>query len=116
MPETGLFGPYQLNRENINQYVATKGTGVYVLDKTSDGKFKVSYVGRSDDDLPGGLGDHIGEGYHYFKYGYFKTAKSAFEKECHIYHDFKPPDNTIHPARPKSLKRDCPVADCDELD
>jgi hypothetical protein len=116
MPETGLFGPYEFTQGNIDQYLTTSGIGVYALDRSKDGAFKVSYTGRSDDDLPGRLSDHLGKGYQYFKYGYFKTAQAAFNRECRIYHDFEPPDNKIHPARPESLNCDCPVAECDELD
>jgi len=116
MAETGLFGPHAFSQENININVATKGIGVYALDKTRDGKFKVSYVGRSDTDLPGRLGQHLGKGYAYFKYAYFKTTKAAFEKECQIFHDFDPPDNTVHPARPAGTSYACPVANCKALD
>jgi hypothetical protein len=115
MASTGLFGPYPFTQENINQYVATKGIGVYALDKTTYGDFTVSYVGRSDDDLPGRLGDHLEEGYAYFAYGYFNTAQAAFERECRIYHDFNPPDNDIHPDRPQGSRYACPVAGCRAL-
>ncbi|HJX83279.1 MAG TPA: hypothetical protein VJ723_02925 [Candidatus Angelobacter sp.] len=113
MPNTGLFGPYPFNQENLSLYVAGKGAGVYALDRTTDGGFKVHYVGRSDDDLPDRLGDHLDEGYAYFKYGYFDTPKAAFAKECQIYHDFNPPDNVVHPAKPPGVVCSCPVAECE---
>jgi hypothetical protein len=116
MPVTGLFGPHAFTEENISMHVAQKGAGVYVLDRTTDGDFKVHYVGRSDGDLPGRMRQWLGEGYQYFKYGYFDTSLAAFNKECRIYHDFKPPDNTIHPARPSGTNHPCPVAECEELD
>ncbi len=112
MPETGLFGPHKFTQENINVHVATKGIGVYALDNTTDGKFKVSYVGRSDNDLPGRLAKHLGKGYQYFKYGYFDSTKAAFECECRIYHDFDPPDNDIHPDAPDGTSYTCPVDGC----
>jgi hypothetical protein len=112
MPQTGLFGPHKFTQENINLHVATKGIGVYALDKTKDANFKVSYVGRSDDDLPGRIADHLDEGYQHFKYGYFKTTLAAFERECRIYHDFEPPDNIIHPDAPDGTNYTCPVAGC----
>lgn len=34
--------------------------------------------------------------------------RPAFEKECHLYHDFNPPDNTVHPARPAGTQYLCP--------
>lgn len=115
MANTGLFGPYQLTQANIDQHVATKGTGVYVLDKTTTGEFKVAYVGRSDDDLPGRLATWMGKGYVYFKYGYFDSKLAAFNRECQIYHDFNPPDNIIHPDAPDGSSCTCPIAGCSTI-
>jgi hypothetical protein len=112
MPETGLFGYYAFNQDNIDAFVATKGAGVYALDRTTAGEFKVSYVGRSDDDLPGRLKQHLSKGYAYFKYAYFPSAQAAYERECRIYHDFNPPDNIIHPDAPNGSNCTCPVASC----
>jgi hypothetical protein len=38
----------------------------------------------------------------------------AYDRECQIYHDFKPRENKEHPNRPKNTKFTCPVAKCDE--
>jgi hypothetical protein len=35
------------------------------------------------------------------------SAKAAFDKECDLYHDFKPPDNKVHPARQKGANWTC---------
>lgn len=115
MPSTGLTGPYALTEKNIDANV-NASIGAYALGYVnSDDVFIVKYVGRSDDDLNGRLKDWIGS-YKSFKYGHFNTKKAAFEKECHMYHDFRGLDNDIHPARPKGLDYDCPVSDCDALD
>ncbi len=116
MPSTGLNGPYKLTNERIDEIVTKKSPGTYALDKTDDQPFKVSRVGRSDDDLNKRLKSYISGKYKYFKYGYSSSAKAAFEKECELYHDFNPPDNTIHPDRPEGTSYDCPVEGCDALD
>ena len=67
-------------------------------------------MGRSDKDLNDRLKDHIGE-YGRFKFEYYGSAKAAFEKECHLYHDFTPQDNKIHPDRPDGSNWKCPVCD-----
>ena len=66
------------------------------------------YVGRSDKDVNGRLHDHVGS-YKRFRFEYYGSAKASFEKECHLYHDFKPSDNKIHPDRPNGRDWECPV-------
>ncbi|MBE9566092.1 MAG: hypothetical protein IMF16_05030 [Proteobacteria bacterium] len=119
MASTGLFGPFSLTDEQINAHVGT-AIGAYALGPvdTSDGKFIVSYVGRSDHNLNKRLHDWIGS-YSQFKYGHFKTKKAAFEKECRMYHDFGGKnrlDNKAHPDRPAGTSYPCPVPGCTELD
>jgi hypothetical protein len=117
MPNSGLFGPYPLTAAGVTAAVKGVGAGAYALGQThADNLFYVSYVGRSDDDLATRLQQHVPEPYLQFKYGFYPSAKAAFDKECVLFHDFKPPDNKVHPARPKGTKHSCPVADCDELD
>ena len=43
-----------------------------------------------------------------FKYGYFPSSEAAFQKECEIFHDVKPPRNLVHPGRPKGTSWECP--------
>lgn len=108
MAETGLFGPHPLTEAHIDKYVS-QAIGVYALGHTaSNGAFYPKYVGRSDVDLNDRLKDHVGS-YAQFKYGHYETVKAAFDKECNMYHDFKPQlDNTIHPDRPKGTNYKCP--------
>ena len=110
MPASGLFGPYPLTQKGVSDNVVGKGPGAYALGQTNNnGEFVVQYVGRSDDDLAKRLQDHTPEHYQQFKYGFLQTAKDAFEKECRLFHDFKPPDNKVHPARPRNANWSCPA-------
>jgi hypothetical protein len=87
MANSGLHGPHKLTTEQIDAVVIGKGAGAYALGNQSADTFLISYVGRSDDDLNGRLKDWVGSKYPMFKYGFFKSAKEAFEKECHLFHD-----------------------------
>jgi hypothetical protein len=105
-----LTGPFALNQSSINKNVTLNSPGAYVLGKTNavTNKFPVSRSGRSDDDLPGRLANHIGD-YDEFMYVYCKDATSAFYAECELHHEYSPKDNIYHPDRPNgktSLK--CP--------
>ena len=118
MASTGLGESYPLTAEKIDEKVEKKRIGVYVLGHMGEKSFIVEYVGRSDDELNGRLHWWIGKGYPRFKFGYNRTVKAAFEKECTIYHDFggkKKLDNDIHPQRPKGENCPCPVSGCTEL-
>jgi hypothetical protein len=112
MPASGLHGPHKLTTSNIDAVVVGTGPGAYALGATnSDGTFVISYVGRSDDDLNGRLKDWVKTKYPEFKYGFLDSPKAAFEKECHLFHDFGGTatlDNDVHPARPKGSNWKCP--------
>jgi hypothetical protein len=107
MPSPTLSSLFSLTDDEINSQVTKTSAGVYALDATSSGGFTVSYVGRSDTDLKKRLHDWIGK-YRYFKYAYCSSAKAAFEAECNLYHDNKPPDNQVHPKRPDDSGWKCP--------
>lgn len=116
MASTGLNGPYVLTTEKIDDIITKKSPGTYALGRTDkEGFFRISRVGRSDSDVNGRLKNHVGD-YDRFKYGYSASAWAAFEKECTLYHDFTPPDNHIHPARPEGTSWKCPVDGCVVLD
>ena len=97
-----------LTDDKINECVTRTSPGVYVLDSTTTSPFKYEYVGRSDSSLNSRLHSWVGTGYRYFKAAYSTSPKDAFESECHLYHDFNPPDNSVHPARPKGSNWVCP--------
>ncbi len=110
MPNTGLInGPYALTNESIDEHIARTSSGVYVLERSRKvGSFVVDYVGRSDSDVNGRLKKWVGKNrYKRFKFGYFSSPKSAFDKECEIYHNFNNLDNDIHPQRPAGTDWEC---------
>lgn len=110
MANSGLYGPHSLTKSGVEDNVTGVGPGAYALGNTKDdGKFYLEYVGRSDDDLAARLQQHVPERYLQFKHAFYESAKAAFEKECHLYHDFSPPDNKVHPARPRGKDWSCPV-------
>ena len=112
MATTGLNGPHALTDETIDRVVTRTSPGAYALGRVdADGVFCVSYVGRSEGDVGNRLHDHVGK-YPRFKYGYYDTAKAAFDKECRLYHDFNPPGNNVHPSAPRGTDWECPVPGC----
>ena len=110
MPQTGLKGSYSLNNETIDEKVTKTSAGAYALGYlNAEGAFVPKYVGRSDDDINGRLNDWVGSKYAYFKFGYYDSAKAAFEKECDLYHDWKEQlDNKQHPDRSDGTNWKCP--------
>jgi hypothetical protein len=112
MANSGLNGPFELTEQGIDYSVTLTSPGAYVLGKQGgDGKFYISYVGRSDNDVNDRLHDWIGK-YSQFKFGYLESPEMAFVKECNLYHDFGGPekglDNEVHPQRPENSNWQCP--------
>jgi hypothetical protein len=113
MPNSGLHGPHSLTAAGVSSNVSGIGPGAYALGNTNEkGVFVISYVGRSDTDLAARLQQHIALPYLHFKYGFFPSAAAAFKKECELYHDFDPPDNKAHPAKPQNSLLACPRCGC----
>jgi hypothetical protein len=109
MKTTGLSNAFNLTTAGVAAAVTSKSAGAYALGKLENNIFYVHYVGRSDEDLAARLQQHVSEWYPHFQAAYFPSAKAAFEKECSLYHDFNPPDNKVHPARPKNSNWSCPA-------
>jgi hypothetical protein len=108
MPQTGLLGPYRLTFDDINTAVNQTYPGVFALGHLDrDGRFCVTRVGRSDQDVGAALRDFIGSE-NYFKFDILSTGRAAFEKECTLYHDFSPRGNRVHPQRPTDSDWTCP--------
>ena len=108
MPSTGLRGPFTLSNVVIDREVRSTSPGAYALDSGTDANtFYVHYAGRSDIDVNARLKQHVGN-YRRFKFEYYSSPKAAFDKECHLYHDFDPRDNSVHPARPSGSGWKCP--------
>jgi hypothetical protein len=108
MVKTGLQGPYRLSFDAVDAAVTRTLPGVYALGHAdAQGRFCISHVGRSDSDVRSRLLDFIGSAV-LFKYGYYASSQTAFEKECELFHDIRPPGNRLHPDRPKGTRWRCP--------
>jgi hypothetical protein len=108
MLKTGLNGPYRLTFEGIESAVRQRSAGAYALGRiTPSGSFSVNHVGRSDTDIAARLRDFIGSD-SFFKFGYYPSSREAFEKECELFHDFRPPGTRVHPGRPVGSRWTCP--------
>jgi len=109
MPSAGLSGPYTLDAETISAVVARTSAGTYALGRSEGETFYIRYIGRAESDIAARLGEHLGD-YQQFKFSYFGSERSAFEKECHLYHDFGESklDNKFHPSRPPHSGWQCP--------
>ena len=108
MAKSGLRGPFPLTKTSVNENVTRLSPGAYALGRLKGGVFYIGYVGRSDSDVRDRLHDHVGA-YSRFKYEYYASEKTAFEKECRLYHDFNPLANKIHPDRPAGSRWKCPM-------
>jgi hypothetical protein len=105
---SGLRGPFQLSDCAIDQEVIRRSPGAYVLDDSEDGlNFQAAYVGRSEIDVNNQLHVHVGT-YHRFKYEYCDSPRTAFERECGLYHDFESDGMLLHPLRPPDSGWRCP--------
>jgi hypothetical protein len=108
MANTGLSGPYRLTFDAIDAAVTRSSPGVFALGHSdAGGRFCVNHVGRSDGDIKVRLRDFIGSD-SLFKYGYCPSSEVAFQRECEIFHDVRPPRTLVHPGRPKGANWECP--------
>lgn len=73
-----------------------------------DGVFYIDRVGRSEKTLAETLKKFEGI-YKEFKFMFYATEKASFEKECDLFHLFKPRDNIAHPKGPKGTRLKCPT-------
>ena len=110
MPSLGMRGPFTIDADTIDKKVTRTSPGNYALGKKNEeGTYLVGYVGRSDTDVRARLKSWVGKTRRpLFKFSYATSAKAAFEKECENYHDFSPPGNDSHPARPAGTTWRCP--------
>ena len=118
MASLNMKGPYEFNRETIRDVVPEVKFGNYALGyMDEDGDFRVSYVGRSDRNLPRRIADHLGEHpkkYKKFKYSVASSEKEAFFEECRTYHAFGEKTklyNGEHPDRPDGEEYGCPYCE-----
>jgi hypothetical protein len=118
--KSGLGKPLPLDELTIQREVDGSkhwsSASVFVLGgvrKCADGKlrFHIRKVSHVDGDLGVELRKFIGK-YSGFRFKFFRSTRNAFDKECKIYHDFKPIENIKHPVKPKNTKFLCSVVDC----
>ena len=102
-----LLGPFPLTVRNIEANVSSDAKGVYVLGEGMGRQFEVLKVGRSDD-VKGSLGEYLGK-YKNFQYAFSLSQLEAWERECELYHQFRPRDNKAHPVRRFGSDWDCPI-------
>lgn len=95
----------------VDRLVAAGSLGAYILSR--DGR-AADYVGRSDYDLRERIkaSAQEGHGYRYFWFQYSTSAMDGYRLECLLYHEYRPADNSIHPAVPQGSNWRCPVTGC----
>lgn len=121
MASLGMGISHPLIAEKIDEVVLPERIGNYAYGYLNNlGRFVVRYVGRSDSDLCERLKHGIADmemdpsrRYECFKFSYAESAREAYEKECHNYHDFGGDQgllcNEIHPAKPEDYDGFCPI-------
>lgn len=108
LTDAGLQGPFQLSTDIVNDEVVEGRSGAYALGYIDNlGRFCITFVGSSPVDLNARLKEHIGTA-QYFKFRHLPTDRIAFEKECELFHDFRPGGNFLHPMRPDGSDWTCP--------
>ena len=107
MTVSGLKGSFLLTAKAIDEEIRTVSPGTFTLGDVVDGKFKTIYVGRADKDLRQELRKRVGQAPR-FKYQDFADAKSAYDKECELFHFLRPRANTQHPQVPGTKDWKCP--------
>ena len=118
--KSGLGKPLPLEELTIQKEVDGSpdwsSASVFVLGGVRQGvdgklRFHIKKVSHVDGDLGKELRKFIGE-YSGFRFKFFRSTRNAYDKECQIYHNFKPVENVEHPIKPKNTKFSCPIADC----
>ena len=114
--QLGLKGPHLLDEPTLDSILEADKIGNYAVGNLNEkGEFIPKRVGRSDLDLKKELLQWIPfHQYSHFAYAYTTSAKLAYEKECHNYHDLFPfLNNPPHPAKPEGGNYKCPNKWCD---
>lgn len=105
-----MTGPFPI--DEIELHVEAGKAGVYVFTRRRP---TPHYVGRSDTCLLQRMPVSVdeGEGYTHFWFEYCSSPQKAYYRECELFHQFEPPDNSNHPAVPKRQRWRCPIDDCE---
>lgn len=107
MRRASLRGPFNLDDEIIDDKVAPRRPGVFLLGGSGVFTPENGRVGRSDSDVNNQLHVYV-DSYRYFSFQYCSTAQEAFESECTLFHEVDPKDNILHPLRPPGTDWKCP--------
>ena len=108
MASSGLVGPFNLCVEGIDVAVRLRSPGVFALGNLDHmNRFQMNRVGRAGEDLRSSLRQLIGSD-NLFKFAYTCNGQEAFEKECELFHRFRPGGNFFHPVRPEHTHWLCP--------
>lgn len=109
-----LYPIYRLVGEEIDRVVEAK-LGTYVL-ISKDGR--VLFVGRADSNLKDVLKRHLPDSEtnpelrnaapHFFYFEHPSFLSEAFERQCILYHQYRPQFNVAHPEKPFPYLK-CPV-------
>jgi hypothetical protein len=110
MQRSNLKGPFFLHDEDIDREVERGRPGVFLLGGSGVFSLGDALIGRSDANLNNQLHVYVGS-YRYFSYQYCSSAREAFEAECDLFHEVRPHDNPVHPARAKGTGWTCPRCD-----
>lgn len=103
-----LKGPHELSFDRLEQVLPKARTGIFALGYVDrEGRFRVQSVGRDDYDVRARLCELIGSSV-MFKFAVLPTPREAFEKECELFHNLRPPSTVIHPARQRGTDWLCP--------
>lgn len=106
--DSGLTGPFVLSTDVVNEEVVDGRPGAYALGYIDQlGRFCITFVGSSPVSLKSKLKECIGTA-QYFKFRHVSTDRGAFEKECEMFHEFRPGGNFLHPSRPAGSNWTCP--------
>ncbi len=106
--KTSMSGPYDLTFDTLERTLSKGRLGVFSLGYVDrEGRFRVQSVGRDDYDLRARLCELIGSSA-MFKFALMRDPRTAFEHECALFHDLRPPSNFIHPGRPAGSDWKCP--------
>lgn len=103
-----LKGPHALSYDALQRLLPKARTGIFALGYVDgEGRFRVQSVGRDDYDVRARLSELIGSST-MFKYAVMSDSREAFEKECALFHQLRPPSTIIHPIRPRGTDWQCP--------
>lgn len=105
---TPLKGPHALSFDALQRVLPKARTGIFALGYVDpEGRFRVQSVGRDDYDVRARLSELIGSST-MFKFAVMANSREAFEKECALFHELRPPSTIIHPIRPRGTDWQCP--------